>query len=279
MAKRKKPRPSRSRPSKKKGPKPAQRAPKGARWAARPRKRKKPAGPPKPVVPVVKKKKHAWVVTTRQAKIPRGYEPPRDTLREARDRIVRYLQSFADCVQGHGARAKVVVYTNPNDTIDAQVTVDKIPRGYPVFHPSKPDVITDGENCFHEAIKGERDIVKNDYFIRGVLDIVDKRGRDTADRRYRGMNEYGTFWYRAVNVFDMFEALRARGEYTQKKRGKPKRIRLQMHWNVLNLPPGGLVREKEELKKIQKKLEEHRKKMEEHKRKIEERERKSQKKG
>ena len=226
MSKRKKP----TRPRPKKPPK--------TKWRDIPSGGRKftPKVPPKPVEARVKKKKHPWVLKGKEAKIPRGFEPPRETLAEAKNLIARWLEGFADCMQSHGARAKATVYVNPNDTIDAVAVVDKIPRGYPI-----DDLIVDGENCFHEAVEKDKKTIQTDFFIKGAVDIIDHKGRDTADRRFRGFNEYGTYWYRAHHIFDMFDALRIRAENAKRLRNKPARVRLLMHWNVINLPPGHLV--------------------------------------
>lgn len=207
---------------------------------------KPPGGRPPGGIPKVSRGKSRLKIFT----LPRGFEPPRDSKAEAEANISRWLSAFAGCMEGHRTRTVTRLRVNRDLSIDAQTDVDDIPRNIKIR-----TMLMEAEECFDRATVGHKNQLKLDYFIQGGLDFKDKEARESADRRYRGLNRYMTYWYRASNMFDMFQGMHARNDNVSKRRGRAYRFWVRFHWNVANISPAS-ARKAEKKRKEEKKFHE-----------------------
>jgi hypothetical protein len=160
-------------------------------------------------------------------------------------KIRHWLQATAECVQLKGAGASVRVGMNADRTIDAQIDIANIPNGYPVIRDRSvmgKTVIGDVQECWQNAIE-DADVTR-DYFGQVGVDTKDAEASGSADRRYRGVNRHISWWFRLSTLVPLFEALRGIARNVQKKRGKPFRVWLRIHWTLLDEKPGTLEKPK-----------------------------------
>lgn len=147
------------------------------------------------------------------------------------DEIETLLADAAECVANKfGHRPHQHFVRNRDGTIDAQLTVYDYPRGL-----SPRYALLDTGECASAL----RNLSDEPFLQIGVRwgnverDETSKRPKDTGDRRYRGLHEGSTYWYRAHRWGDMIAYAAAMADRVSAKRHNKKieTIFIRVHWN------------------------------------------------
>lgn len=156
--------------------------------------------------------------------------------------MVKWLESTANCVQSHGAAAKVRVGIDARLRVDGQIDIEQIPRNYTIRN-----LLLDTEECWAKAIKDDPTDIEHDFFAQVGFDLKTPVEQKSADRRYRGVDRYLLYWFHLSKAFKMFEMARdGDGKkylgldnlLRRYRRPKPFRVFFRLHWNVTDQTPG-----------------------------------------
>jgi hypothetical protein len=150
----------------------------------------------------------------------------------ARDQVEMLTSDAQACVAGHlGHSPYMRVVLNKDDTVDGQLTVYDIPRGKSIH-----DLLLDIAECA-EALRN-LDSAFMQVGIRWGAIGTDKPP-ESGDRRYRGLAEATTYWYRSHRWADMwlYAVDMAKRVEAKTRNKKVETIFLRIHWNEQNRTP------------------------------------------
>lgn len=140
---------------------------------------------------------------------------------DVRERFREQFESIKEHLQEEGLGANVQTHLYPDDSLDAQITIRDIPRGYSIREVAF--AIRDAEAL---ASTGDSWIqVGLRYFTRKDEPMY---------RKFKGMSEIACFpqRYTAANKAEMIKILLTMDENLRgKRRLKPQQVFIRVHWN------------------------------------------------